>query len=103
MLEVSNVDRMGRESVSFSSDADRTVGGGPRQSPYDESKWAELLKKFHANQQYAIDYTTYAFAPAWKPIGFDSTADSGSFLKSTGVDDTHFGIPGAGGRLFAFL
>jgi amino acid transporter len=58
-------------------------GGGPRTGPYDGN------------------YTSNAFTPGFKPTGFDST--STPFLRNAGVDDTHFGMTGAGGRLFAFL
>ncbi|KAF2875146.1 amino acid permease-domain-containing protein [Massariosphaeria phaeospora] len=58
-------------------------GGGPRQT------------SFRSN------YTSHAFPPGWKPIGFDSTNEPRLF--STGVSDTQFGVAGPGGRLFAFL
>ncbi|KAF2184605.1 hypothetical protein K469DRAFT_739270 [Zopfia rhizophila CBS 207.26] len=47
------------------------------------------------------DYTSHAFTPGWKPTGFDSAITP--VLRSTGVDDAHFGIAGSGGRFFAFL
>ncbi|KAF2657272.1 hypothetical protein K491DRAFT_677429 [Lophiostoma macrostomum CBS 122681] len=58
-------------------------GGGPRTGPYNGN------------------YTSNAFTPGFKPTGFDST--STPFLRSSSVEDSQFGMGGAGGRLFAFL
>ncbi|KAF2248498.1 hypothetical protein BU26DRAFT_531763 [Trematosphaeria pertusa] len=58
-------------------------GGGPRQG------------SFHGN------YTSYALTPGFKPAGFQIMPEA--YLQSSSVPDTQFGIPGPGGRLFAFL
>ncbi|KAF1964189.1 amino acid transporter [Bimuria novae-zelandiae CBS 107.79] len=50
---------------------------------------------------YRSNYTTMAFPPGFKPAGFNSTSDA--LIRTEGVPDTHFGIPGSSGRLFGFL
>ncbi|KAF2728706.1 hypothetical protein EJ04DRAFT_538260 [Polyplosphaeria fusca] len=49
----------------------------------------------------AGDITSHAFPPAFKPVGFKNTTETG--LRLTGVDDNSFGIEGPGGQFFAFL
>jgi amino acid transporter len=65
-----------------------------------EGVWVGILPN-HFTANHASDYTSHAFTPGWKPTGFDSTITP--VLRSTGVDDAHFGIAGSGGRFFALL
>lgn len=39
--------------------------------------------------------------PGFKPVGFKNT--SGEVIQGSGVPDSDFGLPGGGGRMFAFL
>jgi hypothetical protein len=48
-----------------------------------------------------VDYTTHGFPPGWPPIGFENTTSVQ--LHFAGVSVESFGIPGSGGKLFAFL
>lgn len=48
-----------------------------------------------------IDYTTNAFPPGFKPLGFNSTVEHS--IHSRDTPDTELGIPGSSGRLFGFL
>lgn len=50
---------------------------------------------------YRGNYTTMAFPPGFKPTGFNASSET--LISGEGVPDTHFGIPGPGGRLFGFL
>ncbi|KAL1605164.1 hypothetical protein SLS60_004707 [Paraconiothyrium brasiliense] len=50
---------------------------------------------------YNGNYTSMAFPPGYKPIGFNGTSNEP--VDGKGTTDAQFGIPGPGGRLFGFL
>ncbi|KAF2187484.1 hypothetical protein K469DRAFT_772116 [Zopfia rhizophila CBS 207.26] len=59
-------------------------GGGPR------------------NTSYNANYTTHAFAPGFRPLGFGNVTGH-TTLTTRSTEDANFGLSGPGGRLFAFL
>ncbi|KAH7374374.1 amino acid permease-domain-containing protein [Pyrenochaeta sp. MPI-SDFR-AT-0127] len=50
---------------------------------------------------YNANYTSHAFAPGWRPAGYNTTENIP--LKLKGVSYDEFGISGGGGALFAFV
>ena len=74
---------------------------GPRTESYKASVFSIRKIASVAADLYTLDYTSHAFTPGWKPVGYTNVTERS--VSMSGVDDSHFGINDSGGRFFAFL